>query len=381
VKVCLATGQFASPYSGVGTYARALATGLRRQGIHVVILCPQEQIEPSSGFTFVPAPAMRLPGHAQWLSHAYAFSRGFSNVRDVDLVHFLDAREALWHVGRRVAAVGTVHDYYFTDPAQYWQHRQRYPDWQLRTAYSLIVRTLERAAYRKVDTLIANSEATNARVSAAYRLSGRLTTIHIGLDLTVISPLPTDRTDSVLFVGGNAYRKGLDRLIRCLPHLTPARTELWVAGTEVPRRLRTLAMTSGVWSRIRQHGAVNADTLATLYRGAKVLALPGVTEAFGLVFMEAMAAGCAVVGPADGGASEFVHDGVNGYLVPYDDDQLLRERLSVLLNDEECRRRMTESAASSLASHTVERMTSKTVQLYRSVLEGWPLRRDEERSP
>jgi len=381
MRVCLATGQFATPYSGVGTYAKALATGLRRQGIQLVILCPPEQAEPGAGFEFVATPIMRLPGHARWLSHAHAFTRGLRDVSDVDLIHFLDAREAVWYAGRGAATVGSVHDYYFIDPMQYVRHRQRYPDWPLRASYALLARAMERAAYRRLDALIVNSEATNVRISSAYRLAGRLTTIHIGLDLLIPHPLHADRVDSVLFVGGNAYRKGLDRLIRCVPDLVPPHTELWVAGTRMPRRLSALALSYGAGPRVKHYGTIHGDALAALYRRAKVVALPGVTEAFGLVFMEAMAAGCAVLGPADGGASELIEDGVSGYLVPYDDDRLLRERLNTLLNDEGLRQRMAEAAARSLSGRTADRMTLETVKVYRSLLANRPSEHEEKRAP
>lgn len=376
VRVCLATGQYALPYSGVGTYAHALARGLDRMGIRVIVACPPDQCGTTSGMEFSPVPVRRLPRHARWIGHAWAFSRGLRALRDVDLVHFIDAREALWYRTQGIASVGTIHDYYFVEPRHYWSF-SRYPDWPLRAPYAAVARALERDAYRRVRALIANSDATRTRVAAAYHPPGPMTTIHIGLDLDMTRGETADRADSILFVGGNPYRKGLDRLVRCLPDLAVAHAELWVVGTEIPSRLRSWAMRQGVWPRIRSLGTLHGDALMSLYRHAKVLALPGVTEAFGLVFMEAMAAGCAVVGPADGGTRELIHDGESGYLVPHGDDGLLRVRLNALLTDDTLRRSMVARAGEAVARHTVERMSSQTRDVYDAVLKtqrldrGW----------
>ncbi|MBN1423562.1 glycosyltransferase family 4 protein [Candidatus Fermentibacteria bacterium] len=377
MRVCLATGQYALPYSGVGTYARALAAGLLRLGIQVVVACPPSQCASVPGLDFLPVPFRRLPNHARWMGHAWAFSRRLRPLRDVDLVHFIDAREALWFRTRDIASVGTVHDYYFVDPGYYWRHRSRYPDWPTRLAYATIARALERVAYGKVHALIANSDATKTRVLHAYHPGGCMTTIHIGLDLAIDKGDAAGRNDSILFVGGNPYRKGLDRLVACLPYLAVPDAELWVAGTRIPSPMASLAIKNGLWPRIKRFGLVHGDALASLYRKAKVVALPGVTEAFGLVFMEAMAAGCAVVGPSDGGAGELIHDGKDGFLVPYEDDELLRGRLNELLTDDELRQHMVDAAAQTVAQFTPHRMAVQTREVYDAALNvRSPIRRE-----
>jgi glycosyltransferase involved in cell wall biosynthesis len=327
-------------------------------------------MQPESGFDFLSAPARHVPGHARWLGNAWAFKKALAAETGCEVVHFMDAREGLGYPRGRTRTVGTIHDYYFIRPSEYWRHRHRYPDWPIRLPYAMVARALERAAYRRLDGLIANSEATRARVSAAYRIpAGRFTTIYIGLEPpTGPGGIGVERCNAVLFVGGNPYRKGLDRLIRCLPNLGVPDVELWVAGARVPERLRNEAVRRGLADRIRELGRVDGDALRALYDRAKVVALPGVTEAFGLVFMEAMAAGCAVVGPVDGGAAELIEDGVNGYLVPHENDLLLQGRLRALLTDDQLRGRMAEAAARTLSGRTLGRMAVETGEAYEAVL-------------
>lgn len=366
MRICLVTGQFATPYSGVGTYARALATGMRAEGAEVRVACPGEQVDLALGFEFMPVSVRRVPGHARWVAHAWSFGRSLKGAGNADVVHFVDAREGLWYAGS-APAVGTIHDYYFVDPVHFWRRRACYPDWRVRLAYAAVTRHLERRAYRTLCALIANSDCTRTRVASAYRLPNPVTTIHIGLPLQIVERDDDQRSDSVLFVGGNPSRKGLDRLIRCLPLLPPP-VELWIAGSTVPPAHEALARRLGVWSRVRQLGMVHGEALRSLYRQAKVLALPGITEAFGLVFMEAMASRCAVIGPTDGGAGELVEDGVTGYLVPYDDDDLLARRLTTLMTEHTVRCTMTDRAARALSRFSVETMAARTLHVYRTLL-------------
>lgn len=65
-------------------------------------------------------------------------------------------------------------------------------------------------------------------------------------------------------------------------------------------------------------GKVPRAVLPTLYRDQDVFVAPAVLEAFGIAALEARAAGLVVVGRSGTGLSEFVEDGVNGFLVPSD---------------------------------------------------------------
>jgi glycosyltransferase involved in cell wall biosynthesis len=84
------------------------------------------------------------------------------------------------------------------------------------------------------------------------------------------------------------------------------------AGPELPR-LQALADKLGIGSRVTFHGAVS--DMAAFYRGVDCLLHPPITEAFGLVAIEAAAHGCPVVTAAVDGLPEAVADGVSGFCV------------------------------------------------------------------
>ena len=80
-----------------------------------------------------------------------------------------------------------------------------------------------------------------------------------------------------------------------------------------------------------------------LYGQAAVFALPSRGEGFGLVYLEAMAAGLPCIGSTDDAAVDVIEDGRTGLLVRQDDVTALAGAVSRLLSDEALRRRMGEA--------------------------------------
>lgn len=375
MKILLITHQFATPFSGVGTYARSLAHGLREEGIESLILCPSNQCAVDEEFQFVRTKNIRAPGsHARWMFASAEFASSIRRAGSCDIIHFLDAREALFLHKTDVPVVGTIHDYYFVHPLNYWKNRLFFPDWPWRTAYAFLVRLLEPRALRSCDHLIANSWATKHEVGAAYGIPDhRISPVYIGLDLmkTQGAEFYRSKERAVLFVGGNPYRKGLPRLLRAVEAINrETAVELWIAGTALTPALKRMALSLKLEDRISVYPHLNALDLANLYSRASCLALPGLTEAFGLVFLEAFAHGCPVIGPINGGTSEIIEDGKNGYLVESDEDEDLTRKLIRLLDDDELRKRFVMEGRKTLESYTVKRMVRETVSIYEMILSG-----------
>ena len=116
-----------------------------------------------------------------------------------------------------------------------------------------------------------------------------------GIDLPPRRDVSRDET-TILFLGRINWKKGIDLLIESLAALPEMR--LVVAGNDeehyVPR-LCELAERIGVMQRVEFRGAVTGDDKDKLLGGARVLVLPSISENFGNVVIEAMAAATPVV--------------------------------------------------------------------------------------
>ncbi len=89
-----------------------------------------------------------------------------------------------------------------------------------------------------------------------------------------------------------------------------------------------LARELGLQDRVFFLGSYRNEELPALLRDCDLFALPSWDEAFGVVYLEALACGVPVVAADDGGAPEIVTDGADGYLVPPRDDAALAEAIA-----------------------------------------------------
>ena len=139
------------------------------------------------------------------------------------------------------------------------------------------------------------------------------------------TPQPAENSEqTVLFVGRLAEKKGVEYLIRAFPHVLARHPDarLAVVGDGPCRReLETLSSQLGLSDRVRFAGAQPPAELPRFYGGSRLFVGPSVvtrggdTESFGLVFVEAMAADCPVVGTTVGGIPDVVIHGRTGLLV------------------------------------------------------------------
>jgi glycosyltransferase involved in cell wall biosynthesis len=97
------------------------------------------------------------------------------------------------------------------------------------------------------------------------------------------------------------------------------------------------------------------ERLARLYAAADVFVFPTLGDPFGMVVLEAMACGLPVIATtASGEIADRVVDGVNGFLVPPRDSGELRERMTVLTQDADLRRRMAGASVDLVAGQGPE---------------------------
>jgi UDP-glucose:(heptosyl)LPS alpha-1,3-glucosyltransferase len=127
---------------------------------------------------------------------------------------------------------------------------------------------------------------------------------------------------AVIFVANELHRKGFKQLITAFSRVDDDRLSLHVIGRAAPTAYRARIEELGLQRRIRYHGATQ-DVGAWL-AGADLLVLPTQYEPFGLVIIEALAAGVPVITTRIAGAAEAVRHGETGLLQqdPYDVEEL-----------------------------------------------------------
>jgi glycosyltransferase involved in cell wall biosynthesis len=103
-------------------------------------------------------------------------------------------------------------------------------------------------------------------------------------------------------------------------------------------------------------GNATMEQLAEEYNRCHVFCLPSVQEGFGIVFLEAMAAGKPIVAARAAAVPEVVRDGVDGLLVEPRDPAALARALARLRDDEALRARLAASGAARVEEFRRERV-------------------------
>jgi alpha-maltose-1-phosphate synthase len=209
----------------------------------------------------------------------------------------------------------------------------------------------ERTAVESAAAVIAVSDGMRDDVLAAYPAvpAPRVRVIRNGIDTAEYSPDPaTDVLEryavdpgrpSVVFVGRVTRQKGLPVLLRAAAGLDPAAQLVICAGQADTPELE--AEVSGLARELRESragviwisGMLAKREVIQLLTHATVFACPSLYEPLGIVNLEAMACGTAVVGSRVGGIPEVVADGETGLLVPPGDPAALGAAINVLVSD------------------------------------------------
>lgn len=216
------------------------------------------------------------------------------------------------------------------------------------------VRELEALSVHDASRVIANSGYVAAQVSQNYGVDpAHIAAIPGGIDPNLLDVPRADRVVDfrsslagpndvlVLYVGRLDPEKGLDVLAEAaliLEKVCP-RVRLALAGTgslEEPLKKKLEPLRR----RATFLGYVSGQRLSYLYRAADVVCVPSLYEPYGLVALEGMLAGAAVVVAKTGGLSEIVRHEEDGLLVPPGDPLLLVDAIVRLARDTDLRAQM-----------------------------------------
>lgn len=311
---------------GVQAHVRGLAREMTRRGHAVRVIAPGLAPSSDPAVTIVGRPVrVRYNGSvAPICLHPLALARAARLVRDLrpDVVHVHEPFSPGLSLAATLAARAPVVATFHAGADRLWAYR----------LFAPLLRIVQRRCHHS----IAVSEVAAALLERDLGL--RADVRHNAVDLETFAgatPLALPPAPTALFVGRLEPRKGVRVLLQALPALIDRVPDVRVlivgAGDE---RAEIDRLPASSRSHVHVIGALRDADLVRCYASAHVFVAPAMgRESFGIVLLEAMAAGLPVVASDIPGYRAVVRNGLDGLLVPAGDVARLATALAVVLTD------------------------------------------------
>lgn len=173
-----------------------------------------------------------------------------------------------------------------------------------------------------------------------------------------------------LFVGSLWALKGLLFILQALAKISKTDQQivpyLVVVGQGDIPKYQQIACSLGVEEKVIFAG--KRGDVQLYYGASDVFVFPSLYEACPLVVFEASASGIPILGTKINGVEDFLRDGVNGFFVKQDSEDIA-EKLQLLINNPSLREQMANAARESVKHYTWDEMYQKHKRLYQKLLD------------
>ncbi|QCB51021.1 glycosyltransferase family 1 protein [Rhodococcus sp. PAMC28707] len=359
------------PYSfdvpgGVQAHVQQLAEVFIERGHRVSVLAPASEETLLPDFVVSAGEALAIPyngsvARLRFGPVTYSRIRRWISENDFDVLHIHEPNAPSLSMLALKAADGPIVATFHTS-----------------TTKSLFLSTFQgvlRPYHEKISGRIAVSEL--ARRWQVEALGGDAVEIPNGVDVAAFAGAPLlsgypRAGKTVLFLGRfDEPRKGMGVLLGALPSLVARHPdiEILVVGRGDEEGLRDDA---GVLAHhLRFLGQVDDAEKASAMRSADVYCAPNLGgESFGIVLVEAMASGTAVVASELDAFRRVLRDGAAGLLVPIGDSEALAAAVDSLLSSEKLRVELVEAASRAVVDYDWPVVAEQIMRVYETVTVG-----------
>lgn len=240
--------------------------------------------------------------------------------------------------------------------------------------YNRISKKIDRKNTQKATHVLVNSRFTQQMIRQNYLVDPAVS--YHGVDVNKFKPMPVEKEPILLSVGSLTILKGFDFLVESLAYMPPEqRLSLVLASNfhnpQEKQYLEQLAAAKQV--EIRFLGNVDDAQLVALYNQAALTLYAPIREPFGLVPLESMACGTAVVAVREGGIPETVLPGETGLLTERDPQKFAQAVTQLVMDPVLAEQYGRSGRAHVLQNWTWERATETLVHYLQQASEQRPL--------
>ncbi len=353
---------------GVQQHVFEQARELRERGHTVAIVTPKprgELLMSDPGIIFLGSSArFRTPQHTSVdvsISVTTEAIDALLEEQNFDIVHFHEplvpilARQMLPRVTCPV--VGTFH--------------AAMPETTIGKSIAGSISPFIKSVVKHVSVVTAVSHAATSYISG-YVDDADIEFIPNGVDITAYAPKKATRRSGILYIGRLEKRKGVKYLIEAFAELLRYRPNetLLIAGNGPDRdKLERLSEELGIAHAVTFLGFISEEKKQSLLQHTALFVSPALYgESFGIVLIEAMAAGAVVMGGHNPGYASVLSGKGSIGLVDPQDPALFANRMHLLLTDTDVRTMLENCAKKDVLKYSYKEIVSSYEKIYRSLV-------------
>ncbi|MBM2825668.1 MAG: hypothetical protein HW402_1332 [Dehalococcoidales bacterium] len=369
MKIGLFTDTYIPEVNGVATVVKTMVRELGREGHEVYVFCPRHPNRDDSSTGVYGFPSLRFVFY-KGLRAAIPYSRSALRlIPSLDIIHSHDPGSiglmGLWASKRyHIPHVHTYHTLFMD--------YRRYLPRVIRPTRGM-VKSMSRIFCNRCDAIIAPSSQMKKELES-YGITRPIYALPFGVDVeefsdeirwNVRTALNIQAKDLLLYVGRLGLEKNLDFLLRAFRQILSLRpgARLIIAGDGPQREfLERYAASLGIAPSVTFIGYLQRHDLVDLYKQA-LFVFASKTETQGLVLVEAMMAGAAVVAIGIMGPRDIIKSGETGILVGEDENEFA-QACDRLLQDDNERQRIGMAAHEWARSQSSQVSTKRLLDIY-----------------
>ncbi len=364
------------PHGGIGILYQTLARSLVKAGLRVSIVgtyrVKKLQIEEDMGVSVYRIPAVTIPGPLAILN-TVNIQRILLQIHRNNPIDLLEASElGLGLISKQMPGIKIIrmsggHHFFSITLGQrirFWRG------------------LLERLSFSKADALCAVSRFVGETTSSILNLHGRaIEVLPNPVDTNIFRPRLNmlEEPKSILFVGTVTEKKGICQLIDAMARVNEAvpGVHLNVVGRDAVDKESGKSYVEYLKTRIPPSlsdsihfvGPVQNVEISDWIARSAVCVYPSHMEAQGIVVIEGMASGKAVVASQTGPGPELITDGQEGFLCDPYSPESIAEKVILFMNDLDLRYRLGLNArARAEREFSVDVMVQKNIEFYQRCL-------------
>ncbi len=375
MRICQITSASLPPEEGIGNYVNGLSRQFVKKGHTVTIITRgskgKKQKEHYDGIEIIRIPFIPLYPFYMTIQKSL-FNTAFKKIEsNFDIVHIHSPLSP--PIQTTLPTIATIHTPMKADTrASFNETRNlRTTIWRISgncISYPLEVTLIQNA---KIITVVATSVAEELKEYPTT--NKKIIMMGNGIDHHLFKPVEKKTQEKyILFTGRLSYRKGLFDLVESAHHICKKYPDVSfkVTGSGVlVDELRRRTQDLGIEKQFHLLGFVSREQLVSLYQNATVYALPSHYEGLPTVLLEAMACGAPVVATAVSGNVDVITHNENGLLIPPKAPEKLTEALSLLLDDDQLRKKLGKNARKTIEEkYTWDSISNNYLNLYQSLL-------------